>query len=304
MAISIRAAFKNVLSERYNKTNAAYYIALVLIAIISYICSASFSEKEILAGIFGLIIYIAAGIFISGIYTMTANNGYKNLPSVLPNLLEEYKGIAICGLKMYAGIMILTFILTFCFLCASFPIVGILCLIGFAVNNSIITAILIAVGAGFSAFLLLYIILIQLGLIFNFYKSLEIEDLINFKKSWNFIKLVRKPLSSYILRAIGICLCSVILFIVVFLAFFILLSIPAIFNNIQFNDTQNVVIFAISYAIIFPVFSLIHLDLAIQFLQESDKYLPDEMKTEPEEEFDEYLEEDSDDDNDDYIDEN
>ena len=47
MAISIRAAFKNVLSERYNKTNAAYYIALVLIAIISYICSASFSEKEI-----------------------------------------------------------------------------------------------------------------------------------------------------------------------------------------------------------------------------------------------------------------
>ena len=297
MSISIRAAVKNLFSEKYNKQNILYYIGLLLI---SGICGIymqldikDLNSHALVQYLFANLVYLFIAILAMGIFIIAANNGYKRKDEIFPNLFKKIKDILITGLKAYGGFMIIYIAITFIMLFVI--LIGLAVFFTFKIMNfdNVINVIFAILAIIITAVLFTAIIIFIIALMLNFMKSLEFEDLLNLKKAKLLISKCRNLLSVYILKSIAVGIIGLIIFIPIFITVILGFSLGSVFNNVEISDMQGGILGAVLGTIYAFCVGLIQLDLEIQFLQESDNYMP---KEEPKPSFEEeYLE--------DYIDE-
>ncbi|MBQ9246251.1 hypothetical protein IJ182_08295 [bacterium] len=283
MTISINAAVKNVLSERYNKKNIFYYIMLfcvstLVIVFISFINPSSENQNP-LATIsqFSLIqlLSLITSVIAIGIYIVSINNGYRGEESIFANLFKDIKKIAITGIVTYAGIMLMYLGTLLALLLPGLPLGVILFVTYMNIPDKTLMIIPIIICIILFAVYLTFIILLTMGLFFNYTKSLKFEDIINVKKSFNFISSARRELSVYILKSIALIILCIFLFIFIGMIITIVLAgcikIP---SSEQSSFLFALIIIGLCWAMGI-IANLVLMDLQIQFLRETAHYMPE-----------------------------
>ncbi len=278
MAISIRDAVKNVLSEKYNKKDLIYYYILVLVTITSLVVSIFTVKQYLYMSVFLSIIYFVGIIICLGVYSLSAYKGYNNRKSVFSNVIREIQDIFIVAMKQIGGCIILAIILSFIFI---LPLMIIAFVIASIYTRSNIPP---ALYWGFTLLYFSVYAFLQLLLIasmLRYFRKLEFGDLINLIDTFKFIKKAIKPFCVYLLKvfAIFLVIIAIPVSILLLLKYFVNVSVPLSFKALK------IILF-----IIYFILSPFYIDLSVQFLKEADKYALDEIKNKPEEEIDEYIE--------------
>lgn len=142
MKISIREAFKEIASEKYNKKNIAIFLGLILLA---GICSIFMQNKSnLLVSGLSILAYLFIIILSCGIFIKTVKNNYENKEEFLPNAFENISDTLLLGLKNMAGgflfgfgIGIIMGIIAFIF--NKLPLINVILIPAFAVIISLLT---------------------------------------------------------------------------------------------------------------------------------------------------------------------
>lgn len=246
MEISIKEAFENIKSQRYNKTELFIYFVIILtICILCLLCPSSITNKNEAFYVVGtsLIVTVIYSIFYSGYFSKMCNNEINKKENVIPDI-KDIKNTILLGIKYYISDLALSIILGIipCILLLIGAVSIFICFAGafsgFAgLNNSSFIGILILGVLMFPlsavvAFLFYYLWGIPLHL--NFFKSLDLSDLFDFKKAIELRKTKKVTYNSFIGKAILFWLIFVGIYMVVVCIFSVLYNILA-FNSNMLN---------------------------------------------------------------------
>lgn len=182
MTISIREAFRNAATERYNKENILYFLLIIAILTIGSVLPTDGIKDKLMLFYVSAIVWlltIVSSIFLSGYNAMACNNEANNRDNVIP-ALSEIKEILINGCKYFLGNLALTI------LAAIIPmIIFIIGTIMGIVGIKLLPLMAIGIITLIAGFIIL--ILISYKYVFplhlNYYKSLKLEDIFNLKQA-------------------------------------------------------------------------------------------------------------------------
>ncbi len=304
MAISIIAAFKNLFTERYNKTNILYYIIILAIACIASIYMQNEPQTMTLnmlpAYALATLIYIIGCILIGGIQAVTVNNGFKEVYNLFPSLINNFKDVLITGLKMYGGIIII-YIGLFIIFFVSALVLAIPAAIVYKFIPQEVQILLVAIIVLLFALLFFFILFIIFGLMFNFMRTLEFEDMVNVKKAFNFMKSCRNEFSTYFLKSILLGILALIIVIPIFFIVIFVISIPVVLSGHTALSSSQINSLGAMFFILYGIIMIIQIDLEIQFLLATKHIMPVIPHKDYDDSEPEYLDEDFNyPDNDDY----
>ncbi len=253
MAVSIRAALKNVASDNYDKKNIFIYLLLVFIG---GLCGGFAPDgKETFKPEFLLlrVIYFILTLIVAGISTIATNNAIKKRKGVFPNPAQNFSKIVSVAFQYMAGAFITLFLPTaFC---------------------SVLLAIAIVINPWTGLFvipIMFFVLYYWLGLYFNYLISLEFKDWFNLKKASEFLKMAKGKFSSYILKAILLQIISgVIVFIIVLIPMIVLSVLIGIGNQENSATAQMILIsiYTLASAIVFGICAIYMVDLSGQFVR-------------------------------------
>ena len=240
MAISIKTAYNNILSERYDKNNVyIYFGALFIFGIIS----AFGALFKIIAFISG-ISYLAVPIITNGVFAVGANNRYRGKKSVFPSLINEIEEIGEIGFKTFVGYIgnILIFGLGITIICAIFFAI-------FKPLGYVILTILL---------FLLFILITALQSLFM--RKYEIKEWFNYKKAYQLLQNKYKDILMYALQIVAIGIITGIIYA--------LISgiVTGIFNPIKHKFLVTL-ISSVVFGLINGVVTLFAIDLLGQLLR-------------------------------------
>ncbi len=256
MSISIRAAFKNVASENYNKTNLFYYIILIILC---GICGLFVPEENAktfnYATASAFLFYLIICFVMSGIYIVSINNAIYNKDGIIPNLFSDILKIIAKGFANLVGcftvslIMMIIIAVPFVILLAIMPLLGLL-----------VIPVIFILGVYF------------LGLYFNFVISLELADWFNLRKASEFIKKSGGKLGVYILKFLIINIICFILALAVVLPISIMFGLQAVFSSAALETLKITTssICSLIASVIFGIGNIYTIDLTAQFIKEID----------------------------------
>lgn len=258
MTISIRQAFSNVASDKYDKGNMFIFF---LILLISFIINIIFYNPSDVPKLDAKTIIVSLLTFIFcflcfGIYWVAINNAIKKKNKIFPNLFSDFKYITIVCFRSLL-------LIPSCII-AGLPYIffGVLMGVFSSINSfiSIIFSIITIV-----AFVFYIIIIVGLQLIFA--KSLNWKDMFAYKKAYKFIMKTGKSGGSWFLRA------NVFLPVIIWVLSFVILLIifiitGAIVNPVVMKSTAlGLIIYFVFSAVICIHFAL-YIDLTSQLFDE------------------------------------
>ena len=219
-----------------------------------------------------LLISMCASILAIGIHIVAVNNGYNESNNIFPNIITDFKKIILSGVQFYAAMILLYFaMLIFGFIIAALIIP--LALLKSNIPEALLITIMIILILGMIFIFLLGIILVC-GLIFNFTKSLNFEDIINVKKAYILMVSSKKEFCIYFLKSIAFNLTLLIAVAALFIAATVLFGITGGIKGMinELSEVQFIAIFGVIWIIYCVFISLFQIDLERQYLIETKKY--------------------------------
>lgn len=247
MGVSIRQAFENVCSERYNKTNCAI---LILFNIFTCCFLLQLDWKLTTLGI--ILMFIGAGLHYLG--TNNAIHNYRR--GVIPNLFHNFLEISITGIKHTFCALISWFI--FCVIpILLYMITAVVLLKDFNPTIMTIASIL------FFILLLIFLVFIFLYIPLNVYIGLKCKDWFNLKKA-NFLR--KKDRNKHALATLifkGICISLLIGFLIGSFSSIIILIISFTQGG-NLNNQITSIVQGFSQGLSSSIFTLIYMDLTAQ----------------------------------------
>lgn len=198
MTISIKAAFKNILSDdKYNKKNLCLFA--VAITIISAIYGLVLKSATPLPIVIFITLFIYMLLMQGTILSLLHNSLFKK-EDIFPNIIKDFKiiistaakYITACFAYCIAFILIFVIIYSCISLFCPFPHIRII------MQHLII--ILMCIVWSF----------ILIGLLFNFSITLKIKELFNIKKSFKFLSESKEFLGSYIIKMLLLIILAII----------------------------------------------------------------------------------------------
>lgn len=225
MTISIREAFRNAATERYNKENILYFSLIIAVLTIGSVLPTDGIKDKLMLFYVSAIVWllsIVSSIFLSGYDAIACNNEANKRDNVIP-ALSEIKEILINGCKYFLGNIALTI------LAAIIPmIIFIIGTIMVIVGIKLLPLMAIGIITFIAGFIIL--ILISYKYVFplhlNYYKSLKLEDIFDLKQAIE-LRKQNKEYCSLFWKTILAC----ILLVGVFLLFSICYYIVYKFTN-------------------------------------------------------------------------
>ncbi len=243
MAISISNAYRNIISQRYNKNNFYLFWGLSVIFGILYVVSTFFKGGGLLSGIF-MIPFI---IISAGFANIAIHNRYRGKKGVLPSLINNLEEIGEIGFKASIGGLCNGLILSI--------LASIICVLSVLISSFggyILQIIICLIVAGMSG-LLLYEILCALQACFL--KDLSLKEFFNYNKAFYLLETNPKSFFIYTIK----------LFIVNIIYLIILLFITGIIYLGNKNAAN--IVYGLLGCILSPLVALFYIDLMGQLLR-------------------------------------
>ncbi len=273
MTVSIRKAYEDLISPKYDKNNILIYSALMFILGGFAILLSSQPKMSILFFPLFLIFWIIQ----TGYCALTAHNEIFDKKQVFPSL-NDFQNIVITGIKTFFGNILLSLI---CFLVPS-----IIALFGcykfarflyafFYGSNSaseyFLTGIFLLALSLVSAVITAY--LFYLPILITYYRTLKFKDFFNFNNAAEFRKARKKYYHSYIWKALLIGILLYIISIPVTILFIIIANIC--FNTLSAAQTQ--ILISNSFSIILSILAIFFMpNLIAQTVGRLTKNIPQE----------------------------
>ena len=308
MSISLRTAIKNALSDKYDKTNVLYFSILTIFFITATLFAMPNPEKAMDLSNYASMtlcyfISFVLAVLVMGIFMVAVNNGYREQNSIFPNLIKDFKHISLAGIQLYGGLILLYFVCFFIVMITMLFCIPIaLIVIHFAKTIPALGVAAGILGVILYIVLILFYIYLIFGILFNFAKSLQFEDIINVKKALSFMKKVRKEFSIYFVKSFCFGIVMLIIGLLICLCVYVIVSLAVD----ELSEIQLLAIIAVVYTIFYIICTLVNIDLQVQFLTETKQYEINEPKKDNEneylEDYDDYSEDDTNSKSTDYLD--
>lgn len=250
MTISIRVAYNNIMSKKYNKKNVLIYMALAILAWIS----SAFCTKNTTPGIMAAAILIYTLLFIIGvgIIPLAIHNNFKEKENVFPSVISDIKDILLIALKNIAGALIASIFIV--------CVLGLISVLSLKLNNIVGIIIIIALS-------IIYLLLL-ISLYAQFTSKLNFKAWFNFKNALNLIKNNCKSFGIYILKYIFIFVLAFIPFMILIVIASVILTLLLQGNNEALNNITTRIIGGIIGGVIGTYIDLYCIDITGQFLKE------------------------------------
>ena len=269
MTISIRKAFDNITSDKYDKKNILCCFVLLLI---SFLCQAFMNalkpgnpktvSTELSTILFYLfLISIIINFLTSGIFFVATNNAIHKKLGVFPNPVLKIRKIVFTSFKYFAGAILTSIVLMLLFL--SIPI-------DLFPNNVVIMVIFSILSFAYMIFSAVMVF----GLYFNFIQNLEFKSLFQYTKALQFIKNAGFSGGTWLLKSIVLGILSLLILGFAFIVIGILTG--AVVSKEVIGSNAFVVIMTFIIALIFCLMAVCQVDITGQFFAElrAKKILP------------------------------
>lgn len=255
MAISIKAAFNNIQTSRYNRKNLALFFYLVLLGgLVTVLVPKGNSELAGVLQIISSVLYSGIIIFTCGFYYMAARNYLLNKPSILPDILTDYLEISLTALKGLVGSVVLMIIAVIAFFVAFIPC-AFMPLLAFVTLPVMI----------------FFVILLGTALYACFVSTFEISEWLNFSKAFRLIKDYYKSFIVYYFKCFLALLCMMVVGCIAILIATCIVTIIAGASsngNTQFVSYVSSIIGALIGAFLGCGYGVLVIDITGQFFME------------------------------------
>ncbi|MBQ4122804.1 hypothetical protein IJD44_03655 [bacterium] len=271
MTISIRKAFDNITSDKYDKKNILCCFVLLLI---SFLCEAFMNalkpgnpktvSTELSTILFYLfLIPIIINFLISGIFLVATNNAIHKKLGVFPNPVLKISKIVFTSFKYIAGGILTFIVLMLPLLFVSIPI----CLFP---NNVVIMVIFSILGFAY----MIFSAVMGFGLYFNFIQNLKFKSLFQYTKALQFIKNAGSSGGTWLLKSIVLRILSILLLGFALIVIGILTG--AVVSKEVIGSNAFVVIMTFIIVLIYCPMAVCQVDITGQFFAElrAKKILP------------------------------
>ncbi len=252
MTISIRSAFKNTLSEQYNKLNIFVYLILAIIAQLSFtFIKKGVSNETIITAV---IVFLIFSLLTSGINMLGVHNLYREKKSVFPSIVDDFANILLISLKALAGALLNGVIFGI--------IIGIILFVLSFMKLQAVVAIL-------GIILYFALILLTITLNFQFLTTLKFKEYFNYKKVFKTIISNIKSFIIYIFKIIVIIIAVVLIDLCITIPIGFIFGVSSIvpIANPAVSTSNAIIISSLIATIIGGLGSIITLDLTGQFVR-------------------------------------
>ncbi len=250
MKISIRSAFKNTLSEQYNKLNILVYLILAVIAQLSFTFIKKGESNETI--ITAVVVFLIFSLLTSGINMLGVHNLYREKKSVFPSIVDDFANILLISLKAIAGALLNGVIFGI--------IIGV-----FAVSLMKLQSVAAILG------IILYfaLILLTITLNFQFLTTLKFKEYFNYKKVFKTITSNIKSFIIYFFKIIVIIIAVVLIDLCITIPIGFIFGVSSLvpIANSAVSASNAIIISSLIATIIGGLGSIITLDLTGQFLR-------------------------------------
>ena len=266
MKVSLRQAFKNVASEKYDKKNFLLFLAIMFISgVLGVFLPVEFQNQELLNKmapaeflalftnpevIIVLVISGILGLLTVGFIVVATNNAIIGKQGVFPHPIEEAGKLFTKGILYYLG----------CFI-----VLAVIMLI-----SVIISVALVYVNPWLVLLVVPIVILMVhawLCVNFGFYMTLEFKEWFCFRKNWMMIAKILRRFASYVAKSLVlILLCSVIVCFVIPLILGLQFFVETAAKDLQAGFVFGTVLTSIFNAVVCGFASAYSVDLTAQLL--------------------------------------
>ncbi|MCD7879382.1 MAG: hypothetical protein LUG16_05565 [Candidatus Gastranaerophilales bacterium] len=293
MAISIRAAVKNIFSEKYNKFTLFQTFVLIFITGIysTYVLNngvdpeTQYSWEYFAKYTLKYLGYLLLGVITGGVLVQGLNNIIFDKEQVYPSLKGNLKSIAEAGFKNILGnIVIWTIFWLIIYMFVYAIINSVYYLSSNGVSDSALSTF-VKFGQCFCYILQLIFALTYMGLFFNFAVSLKFRDFFNFKKLWKQIKC-----SKFWIFLVKLTLVIVGILIIVIAAMLAVLYLKygmSGFNTQTAGILKSHYLFKLSMLFLTSILFIFYIDLSSQYLSDTKSLHEEEKPAETEEKVNE-----------------
>ncbi len=268
MSVSVRQAFRNVFSEKYNKINCGLWLPIfIIMGAAGFLDKTNeFSPESLVKVMLVLILIPICYILNTGILYLSAHNAiFSHRKGVVPNLFKDFIKILLTGIKHFFGLIISSVLLGIPLL-----ICGLIIIYGISSSNMplIIGMIIIFIFAA------IVLTLFYQCIIFNVFLTLKFGSWFNVGKAgklWKSVS-VKNRFAFFILKVIALyilfLILVVILSVIIAIPFGVLSAIGSMAGNASnaMNMLPASILISLVVGILNLILNLLYIDLTAQLI--------------------------------------